>query len=387
MEQKTQASPISDMEAYKKRILIFLEEKNWDKAKDYCEKCLDINPEESSVYLYLLLIDLKLSIIEELAETEIDIGNNKNYINAVKYANDVEKEEIENIYKQNRLNYVRNNIEKNNSIKKYKKLIGMLENIGDYENSNELLDICNNKLKSKNRKSKIIRISVFFVIAFAIVAYISVSLILYSVKYNNQVDNITQYQTLNGQKSELKKSFKSIQAIIDKKQSAIDSAQSEYNVAKQMLTAEEILLSDYQSQSDASGNAYVNDILSITQSGYGSYSASYDAYSRRSTYYNGLVNTAKANVNKAKKDVEKKKTALDNAKKEYDKALKPYKSKIDEHNSKVAELDQKMESIESDILELRKESLSFPYSLIDKIFKKFSSISYGKYKYNWSIDT
>lgn len=49
-----------------KRAFMFLEEGSWDKADEYCEKVLDINPECAEAYLYKFFSSKKISNINEI---------------------------------------------------------------------------------------------------------------------------------------------------------------------------------------------------------------------------------------------------------------------------------------------------------------------------------
>ena len=62
----TSSIALHDESVLIKRIFNFIEIKDWKKANEYCEKVLDINPENSKVYLAKLFIDLKIRKIESL---------------------------------------------------------------------------------------------------------------------------------------------------------------------------------------------------------------------------------------------------------------------------------------------------------------------------------
>ena len=56
-----------------KRAFMFLEEGSWDKADEYCEKVLDINPECAEAYLYKFFSSKKISNINEIIKIIIVI--------------------------------------------------------------------------------------------------------------------------------------------------------------------------------------------------------------------------------------------------------------------------------------------------------------------------
>ena len=60
-----QGSPIT---ALLKRVFMFLEAKNWTSADEYCEKVLDLDPENGDVYLAMLMSERKIVSMEALKE-------------------------------------------------------------------------------------------------------------------------------------------------------------------------------------------------------------------------------------------------------------------------------------------------------------------------------
>lgn len=63
----------------KRRIDIFLEDGDWDSAKDYCNRLLDIDPDDPSAYLLLTLAENEVSNVDGLVEKRIDITRTKYY--------------------------------------------------------------------------------------------------------------------------------------------------------------------------------------------------------------------------------------------------------------------------------------------------------------------
>lgn len=88
----------NNISALLKRTSLFLEDESWDEAHAYCERILDMDPENAQAYCYRLLAELKLHSLEELANYHGDIENNNNYRRAVKYANSYLASEL-NYYK------------------------------------------------------------------------------------------------------------------------------------------------------------------------------------------------------------------------------------------------------------------------------------------------
>ena len=78
-----------------KRAFIFHEDGDWAKADEYCERVLDIDPENAEAYLGKLMAELQIKKRSELGACGIAYTNNKNYLKIVKYGDDKLKAEIE----------------------------------------------------------------------------------------------------------------------------------------------------------------------------------------------------------------------------------------------------------------------------------------------------
>lgn len=76
----------SSVEPLLKRAFMFLEDKDWNSANEYCEKILDQEPENAMAYLGKLMADLKVSKQEELADCKCKFNDNINYEKAVRFA-------------------------------------------------------------------------------------------------------------------------------------------------------------------------------------------------------------------------------------------------------------------------------------------------------------
>ena len=82
----TPTAPVnSNVSAYLKRVNIFLESGDWRAANEYCEKVLDIDPENAEAYLGKLMAELRIDSKEKLA-TCSPFENKINYRNALRFA-------------------------------------------------------------------------------------------------------------------------------------------------------------------------------------------------------------------------------------------------------------------------------------------------------------
>ena len=70
-----------------KRVFLFLEDGNWTKADEYCEKVLDLDPECAEAYLGKLMAELQVKNQKELAECITPFEDNANYAKVLHFGN------------------------------------------------------------------------------------------------------------------------------------------------------------------------------------------------------------------------------------------------------------------------------------------------------------
>ena len=81
-----------------KRIEIFIDNRDWDSANTYCEKVLDVDPENSKAYLYKLFVEARVETVDELVNCGKILEDFSAYRNVIKY---VEPEVVVHIEKYN----------------------------------------------------------------------------------------------------------------------------------------------------------------------------------------------------------------------------------------------------------------------------------------------
>ena len=69
-----------------KRIFIFIEDEEWEKADEYCEKVLDIDPENAQAYIGKLMVEFEEQRKEDLWKQGADLFDSPHYEKAVKYS-------------------------------------------------------------------------------------------------------------------------------------------------------------------------------------------------------------------------------------------------------------------------------------------------------------
>ena len=136
-----------------KRAFMFLEDGDWNSANEYCEKVLDIDPENASAYLGKLLSELRVRKQESLKDQAEPFDHNNNYQKAVRFADEKLKTAltgyIEHINTRNentRLDGIytraKNAMSAANTENAYKEAARLFESAGDYEDSSALAQEC-----------------------------------------------------------------------------------------------------------------------------------------------------------------------------------------------------------------------------------------------------
>ena len=89
-----------EIEPLLKRVEIFMDGGDWVNADIYCEKVLDVDPENQMAYLYKFLSQLKVKSINALEEMTTPLDQFKTYRNAVRYADEERSKQLVEINKR-----------------------------------------------------------------------------------------------------------------------------------------------------------------------------------------------------------------------------------------------------------------------------------------------
>lgn len=87
-----------------RRAEIFISEEYWEKADEYCEKVLDLDPENAYAYVLKLMISLQIKDEAALASGVQTYTHTNFYKNAVRFANETLREKLEGYAHQVELN-------------------------------------------------------------------------------------------------------------------------------------------------------------------------------------------------------------------------------------------------------------------------------------------
>lgn len=136
-----------------KRVFMFLEDGDWDSADEYCEKVLDLDPENAEAYLGKLMAELRVCKEAYLGGCEQSFDDNSNYQKAVRFGDagftDRLNGYISRINARNKEKHL--NVWYNVAVEKmrqadneyyYKRAYEAFEKIGDYKDSKELAQQC-----------------------------------------------------------------------------------------------------------------------------------------------------------------------------------------------------------------------------------------------------
>lgn len=147
-----------------KRVFMFLEDGDWNSANEYCEKVLDIDPENASAYLGKLLSELRVRKQESLKDQAEPFDHNNNYQKAIRFADDKLKAAlagyIEHINTRNenaRLDGIytraKNAMSAANTESAYKEAAHLFESIDEYQDSAVLAQSCYEKAEVARKDS------------------------------------------------------------------------------------------------------------------------------------------------------------------------------------------------------------------------------------------
>lgn len=142
--QQTAATPTAPL---LQRAFMFLEDGEWNSANEYCEKVLDLEPQNAIAYVGKLMVDLKVRTQQNLATCAEPFDKNNNYLKAIRFADDTLKATLDNA-----LTTIRNRIleqkylaahalmEKAQSHWDYSKIVDAFAALGSYKDSQTLAE-------------------------------------------------------------------------------------------------------------------------------------------------------------------------------------------------------------------------------------------------------
>lgn len=138
------------IDSYCKRIFMFLEDSDWNKANEYCERVLDIDPENAIAYLGRLMAYLEITNRENLKDCENPFENNADYQKIIKFG---DSEFVDEIKGYNQFIIDRNKLASDNA--KYNKACSLMYNAEKESQFGDALNIFKSLDDFKDSKAKI----------------------------------------------------------------------------------------------------------------------------------------------------------------------------------------------------------------------------------------
>ncbi len=125
-----------------KRAFMFLEDESWQEANEYCEKVLDLDPENAQAYLGKLLADLHIRTREGLKECAVPFEENSNCQKAMRFGDEGLREELKECISLVDYNSAVNAMKSANSELAYKEIASIFENMADFKDAPTLAREC-----------------------------------------------------------------------------------------------------------------------------------------------------------------------------------------------------------------------------------------------------
>lgn len=140
----------SNIDPLIKRTFMFLEDGDWNSANEYCEKILDIDPENVYAYIGKLMLDLKVKKRETFKECSKSFEDNSNYQKILRFADNTIREEFAEYLETIRKNIILREAEQkmdNDDILSYEKAIELLKTIPGWCDSEQKINKCDERIK------------------------------------------------------------------------------------------------------------------------------------------------------------------------------------------------------------------------------------------------
>ena len=143
----TNASPLL------RRVFLFLEDGDWQNADEYCERVLDIEPENALGYLGKLMAELRVRKQEDLNHCEKPFDGNSNYQKVMRFGDDELKAVVQGYIKhindrnektrlETAYRVACNIMHSAQSEEDYKKVSNLFDDISEYKDSAVLAEKC-----------------------------------------------------------------------------------------------------------------------------------------------------------------------------------------------------------------------------------------------------
>jgi len=134
-----------------KRVFMFLEDGEFDRADDFCEQVLNQDPENAEAYLGKLMAELKVRKQDELKNCAEPFDGRNNYQKAMRFGDDALKAKLkgdnENARLEGTYNKAKSLMQQATSEEEYNKAAVLFESILEYKDASLLMKECRKKGK------------------------------------------------------------------------------------------------------------------------------------------------------------------------------------------------------------------------------------------------
>jgi serine/threonine protein kinase len=148
--------PDDELVLTERKMMLFLESREWWKAKKCSDKLLAKNPENAMAYLAKLMIDNKYTVPEQLKRHKTSLENEKYFKIALRYADDEIKSELESYNDAVKLrryeDRIKNKYKSAESLMKkggksnFTQARDLLVSLGNYRDAFRLIDECEERI-------------------------------------------------------------------------------------------------------------------------------------------------------------------------------------------------------------------------------------------------
>ena len=129
-------------ESLLKRAFMFLEDGDWDSADEYCEKVLDIDPENARAYLGKLMAECRACRMEDLQNCRRQLDSSSNYNKALRFADPDLAETLRGYNTYTIYTGAVNAMNGANSENRYKAAAEILKTIPGFKDADALAEKC-----------------------------------------------------------------------------------------------------------------------------------------------------------------------------------------------------------------------------------------------------
>lgn len=131
------------------RVFMFLEDGNWNSADEYCEKVLDLEPQNALAYVGKLMVELRVKTQQSLSDCEEPFDNHNYYQKAMRFADDTLKASLTDAITVIKTRILERKYvaalrmkEKAKTDSDYTNAVKAFKELGDYKDSSSLANEC-----------------------------------------------------------------------------------------------------------------------------------------------------------------------------------------------------------------------------------------------------